>query len=94
MTGPQGTCYGCGAALQTEQEDAAGYVAPEKYELKRAHRQLNQLVCRCEVKQIACGMASVHMLQAALSHVACFKQPVSKDVHAPWHAGILRSARS
>ena len=43
----QGTCYGCGAALQTEQEDAAGYVPPEKYELKRVHRQLGQLVCRC-----------------------------------------------
>jgi hypothetical protein len=42
----QGTCYGCGAALQTEQEEAAGYVEPEKYALKRLHRQLDRLVCR------------------------------------------------
>jgi rubredoxin len=41
-------CYGCGAALQTEVPAAAGFVAPDKFELKRKHRQLQQVLCeRC-----------------------------------------------
>ncbi|KAK9916297.1 hypothetical protein WJX75_001022 [Coccomyxa subellipsoidea] len=42
----RGSCYGCGAALQTEEASAPGYVPEEKYEEKRRHRQLGTLVCR------------------------------------------------
>ncbi|EIE26295.1 hypothetical protein COCSUDRAFT_26953 [Coccomyxa subellipsoidea C-169] len=42
----RGSCYGCGAALQTEEAAAPGYVSVEKYEEKRRHRQLGTLVCR------------------------------------------------
>mmetsp|Transcript_46672 Transcript_46672/g.77203 ORF Transcript_46672/g.77203 Transcript_46672/m.77203 type:complete len:490 (+) Transcript_46672:161-1630(+) len=41
-------CYGCGAELQFEAPDAAGYVEPDRYALKQRHRQLRQgLCCRC-----------------------------------------------
>lgn len=44
----QGSCYGCGAALQLSEPSAPGYVAAEKYAPKAAHRQLGQLLCaRC-----------------------------------------------
>ena len=39
-------CYGCGADLQITEPAAAGYVEPERYELKAAHRQLRLLLCR------------------------------------------------
>ena len=39
-------CYGCGAELQTSEPAGAGYVEPERYELKKAHRQLRLLLCR------------------------------------------------
>jgi len=39
-------CYGCGSVLQCEDPGGAGHLAPEKYELKKAHRQLSQ-VCVC-----------------------------------------------
>ena len=39
-------CYGCGADLQTVAPAAAGYVEPERYELKAVHRQLRLLICR------------------------------------------------
>eukprot|EP00884_Botryococcus_braunii_P017452 jgi/Botrbrau1/4390/Bobra.105_2s0036.1 len=45
----KGSCYGCGMVLQTEDVWAPGFVDPEKYEVKRQHRQLDQLVCsRCQ----------------------------------------------
>ncbi|KAF5835958.1 hypothetical protein DUNSADRAFT_6623, partial [Dunaliella salina] len=41
-------CYGCGTVLQCTDPNGAGHVAPEKYELKKMHRQLNQVLCdRC-----------------------------------------------
>ena len=39
-------CYGCGAVLQTSEAALPGFVAADKYEQKRAHRQLDQLLCR------------------------------------------------
>ncbi|XP_058104800.1 putative nitric oxide synthase isoform X3 [Magnolia sinica] len=43
-------CYGCGAPLQTEEDDAPGYVDPDMYELKKRHRQLRTLLCgRCKL---------------------------------------------
>ena len=39
-------CYGCGADLQTEAPAAAGYVEPDRYQLKAQHRQLKLLLCR------------------------------------------------
>ncbi|ERN00761.1 putative nitric oxide synthase isoform X1 [Amborella trichopoda] len=39
-------CYGCGAPLQVEEEDAPGYVNPETYELKKRHHQLRTVLCR------------------------------------------------
>lgn len=42
-------CYGCGAAVQVERPDRAGYVAPKQLELKRRFRQLDMLLCaRCQ----------------------------------------------
>ncbi|GLC36226.1 hypothetical protein PLESTB_001366400 [Pleodorina starrii] len=44
----QGCCYGCGAPLQTEVPVGAGYVAPDKYAVKKQHRQLDKVLCqRC-----------------------------------------------
>eukprot|EP01025_Chloroclados_australasicus_P049716 TRINITY_DN567_c2_g1_i1.p1 TRINITY_DN567_c2_g1~~TRINITY_DN567_c2_g1_i1.p1 ORF type:complete len:487 (-),score=53.01 TRINITY_DN567_c2_g1_i1:340-1800(-) len=41
-------CYGCGTKLQTQDENALGYVDPVKYKQKQMHRQLDQLLCsRC-----------------------------------------------
>jgi len=41
-------CYGCGASLQMDEPAAAGYVEPERYDLKAQHRQLRLLLCsRC-----------------------------------------------
>ncbi|GAB5356331.1 hypothetical protein AAMO2058_000281500 [Amorphochlora amoebiformis] len=43
------SCYGCGAMLQTQDQRAAGFVPRERYELKRKHRQSNQMLCsRCQ----------------------------------------------
>ncbi|KAK9120752.1 hypothetical protein Syun_018369 [Stephania yunnanensis] len=43
-------CYGCGAPLQTAEEDSPGYVDPETYELKKRHRQLRTVLCgRCKL---------------------------------------------
>ena len=39
-------CYGCGADIQTEDPSGAGYVEPERYEVKAAHKQLRLLLCR------------------------------------------------
>ena len=45
----QGTCYGCGAGLHTEQPGSAGYVSQEVYAVKKQHRQLQQVLCeRCQ----------------------------------------------
>jgi nitric-oxide synthase len=45
----QANCYGCGIALQISDTQTPGYVEPEKFALKRRHRQLNQLLCaRCQ----------------------------------------------
>ncbi|CAG9465946.1 unnamed protein product [Pedinophyceae sp. YPF-701] len=44
----KGHCYGCGIALQVEAPAAPGYVEREKYETKRRHKQLDQILCtRC-----------------------------------------------
>ncbi len=41
-------CYGCGADLQCDMPSAAGFVEPERYEIKRVHKQLRLLLCtRC-----------------------------------------------
>ena len=90
VAGAQGTCYGCGAALQTEQEGAAGYVEPEKYELKRVHRQLSQLVCGY-VRQIS--MHAIHP-SASVSPSAPLPAACNPDVNAAWHAGTSLCARS
>ena len=37
-------CYGCGADLQTAAPSVAGYVEPDRYEEKAAHRQLKLLL--------------------------------------------------
>ncbi|KDP22431.1 hypothetical protein JCGZ_26262 [Jatropha curcas] len=43
-------CYGCGAPLQTLDQEAPGYVLPETYELKKRHRQLRTVLCgRCKL---------------------------------------------
>ena len=45
-----GECYGCGARLQMESENAAGFVQKEVYVTKKKHRQLNQVLCsRCHL---------------------------------------------
>jgi nitric-oxide synthase len=36
-------CYGCGAPLQTEVPAAAGYVAPDRFQAKKKHKQLQQV---------------------------------------------------
>jgi hypothetical protein len=36
-------CYGCGTVLQCDDPRGAGHVVPEKYALKKAHRQLSQV---------------------------------------------------
>ncbi|PNH09434.1 putative nitric oxide synthase, partial [Tetrabaena socialis] len=46
--GVRGCCYGCGAALQTEVPPGPGYVAPDKYAVKKQRRQLGKVLClRC-----------------------------------------------
>ena len=39
-------CLLAGANLQTMDPSAAGYVEPDRYELKATHRQLRLLLCR------------------------------------------------
>ncbi|MCO5582765.1 hypothetical protein L7F22_036664 [Adiantum nelumboides] len=42
------SCYGCGAALQTHEAEAPGYVPLDTYELKKKHHQLKTVLCqRC-----------------------------------------------
>ncbi|GAU27613.1 hypothetical protein TSUD_270020 [Trifolium subterraneum] len=44
------SCYGCGAPLQTSENDAPGFVDPETYELKKTHHQLRTILCgRCRL---------------------------------------------
>ncbi|XP_047316141.1 putative nitric oxide synthase [Impatiens glandulifera] len=44
------SCYGCGAPLQTEENDAPGYVDLVTFELKKKHRQLRTVLCgRCQL---------------------------------------------
>ena len=47
-------CYGCGADLQMEEPGAAGYVEPDRYELKAAHKQLKLLLC-CRCRSLSQG---------------------------------------
>jgi hypothetical protein len=48
MQRKKGCCYGCGTRLQIEMPFGAGYVEPEKYATKKAHRQLDKVLCeRC-----------------------------------------------
>ncbi|OAY57906.1 NO-associated protein 1, chloroplastic/mitochondrial [Manihot esculenta] len=43
-------CYGCGAPLQTSDQEAPGYVDPDTYELKKRHHQLRTVLCgRCRL---------------------------------------------
>ncbi|XP_065871468.1 NO-associated protein 1, chloroplastic/mitochondrial [Euphorbia lathyris] len=43
-------CYGCGAPLQTSNQEVPGYVEPDTYELKKRHRQLRTVLCgRCKL---------------------------------------------
>ncbi|EEF51564.1 Nitric-oxide synthase, putative [Ricinus communis] len=43
-------CYGCGAPLQTLDQEAPGYVQPDTYELKKRHHQLRTVLCgRCKL---------------------------------------------
>ncbi|KAL4421002.1 hypothetical protein ABPG77_008839 [Micractinium sp. CCAP 211/92] len=45
----RGHCYGCGARLQVQDPEVAGYVDRARYETKQRHRQLGQLLChRCQ----------------------------------------------
>lgn len=44
---PADACYGCGATVQAELPQAAGYVPASLSKLKRTHRQRGQLLCRC-----------------------------------------------
>ncbi|WCJ36469.1 P-loop containing nucleoside triphosphate hydrolases superfamily protein [Euphorbia peplus] len=44
------SCYGCGAPLQTSDQEVPGYVEPATYELKKIHRQLRTVLCgRCKL---------------------------------------------
>lgn len=44
------SCYGCGAPLQTSDNDAPGFVLSETYELKKKHHQLKTVLCgRCQL---------------------------------------------
>jgi nitric-oxide synthase len=59
----QGNCYGCGIILQTRDPQLAGFVEPQKYETKKKHRQLDQLLCtryaalsRAAQESSLCGM--------------------------------------
>ncbi|KAL4452721.1 hypothetical protein ABPG75_008383 [Micractinium tetrahymenae] len=45
----RGHCYGCGARLQMQDPEVAGFVERERYETKARRRQLGQLLChRCQ----------------------------------------------
>ncbi|KAL1819985.1 hypothetical protein ACET3Z_014854 [Daucus carota] len=44
------SCYGCGAPLQTVENDAPGYVDTDTYQLKKKHHQLRTVLCgRCQL---------------------------------------------
>ncbi|WOG95155.1 hypothetical protein DCAR_0414458 [Daucus carota subsp. sativus] len=44
------SCYGCGAPLQTVENDAPGYVDADMYQLKKKHHQLRTVLCgRCQL---------------------------------------------
>ncbi|MCO5597272.1 hypothetical protein L7F22_051348 [Adiantum nelumboides] len=48
VTNTDPSCYGCGAALQTHEAEAPGYVLLDTYELKKKHHQLRTVLCqRC-----------------------------------------------
>ncbi|KAK8938960.1 putative nitric oxide synthase [Platanthera zijinensis] len=56
-------CYGCGAPLQTEVEDAPGYVDYDTFELKKMHHQLRSILCgRCKL------LSHGHMVTAVGGH--------------------------
>lgn len=38
-------CYGCGVRLQVTDDNAAGYVAPDKLAMKAQHKKQLQTVC-------------------------------------------------
>jgi len=41
-------CFGCGAELQMDDEEQPGFLVPEKYMVKKQHRQLRTTLClRC-----------------------------------------------
>ena len=46
----RGSCYGCGAEIQTQEPGSVGYMRPDAFEAKAKHRQMDQLFCRW-----ACG---------------------------------------
>nr|CAB3448498.1 unnamed protein product [Digitaria exilis] len=57
------SCYGCGAPLQTAEEDAPGYVDTATYELKKRHHQLRTILCgRCKL------LSHGHMVTAVGGH--------------------------
>ena len=59
------SCYGCGAEVQTDDSMVAGYIEEERYELKRLHHQLQQLLC-CRCRSLSQGeilpVANLHQI--------------------------------
>lgn len=73
-----GSCYGCGAVLQTVEPENPGWVDAGEYALKAKHRQRGLLLCsRCRslshgrpvpgVVDIASTAASMHDLNKRLA---------------------------
>ncbi len=56
-------CYGCGAVLQTVDEELPGYVPLDKYSLKHRHRQLGTLICRSALCSpcLSCPSTTSHL---------------------------------
>lgn len=72
----QAVCYGCGAKLQTLIAAGAGYVKPEKYAIKKQHRQLNKAswepVCGAAVSSFCRIRVAISRRQHVFYRVMCF----------------------
>jgi len=62
----QGSCYGCGARIQTEEPGSVGYVDSATFEAKAKHRQMEQLFCRFASWLKTCCPAMSFVLANAL----------------------------
>lgn len=79
-------CYGCGSVLQCDNPQGAGHVAPEKYQLKKMHRQLSQVRCGCSTAAAWSFDGCYQLLSYLPSHSTATTTSSATALYLPSHS--------